>query len=145
MKKIVTILAVLLQMSLLGHAQYYSNPELSADQKEALRKVEQYAKVKGTGVKLLVGGAAATITGVVLMSNAEFYTDNMGNLVSDDPNFGRGFFAILLVGVPLIATGTTLTAIGASKEKSYMRKLDHLSVSYFNQHGANGFRLAYNF
>jgi len=145
MVKSLLILALLLQISFLGYAQYYSNPNLNADQKEALRKIEQYTKVKRAGFKLLAGGGAAVIGSIVLISSAEFYTDPYGNRVTDDFNYVWGVLGFTFVGVPLIATGTTLGIIGNYKEKSYMRKLDRLSVSYFNKHGANGIGLVYNF
>ncbi|PIB37106.1 hypothetical protein BFP72_17690 [Reichenbachiella sp. 5M10] len=142
------LLALLLFFGLTSQAQYQENhvSSVSPAQKEALRKVAQYSKLKRTGFTMLAAGAVVTIASAVVISSADWYYDSYSQqYMTDSESAVYGVVGLVYLGIPLIAGGTTLAIIGNAKEKKYLRRLDNLNVSFFNHQGANGFQLVYNF
>ncbi|MBU2916076.1 MULTISPECIES: hypothetical protein [Reichenbachiella] len=144
MKSLILTFFLSLSLHLGVHAQYMEMED--PEKQHAVRKVEQYSKLKRTGFTMLGGGVLASLIGAGLIASSDWEKDPYtGQYYTDSSNAGYGIIAIVYAGIPLIAGGTTLAIIGNYKEKSYMRKLDNLSASYFNKQGAHGMRLTYAF
>ncbi len=99
------------------------------DQKKQLylRKVEKFTTMRNAGIGLTIGGSVLTILGFSTMSNA---VAEDPNLYTDESN--SKFFAGYLVtalGVTATGGGITLWAIGGSKRRSYLNKLNSLSLN----------------
>lgn len=94
-------------------------------------KVTSYYKMKKVGTRLGLTGGVLVVGGVALVSSANWETDPYtGNLTTTDSQGVTGML-MLLVGVPLAATGIVLGTIGSKKARSYQEKLNRLS---FNGH-----------
>lgn len=147
MKKVIILIPFLVLLSTASFAQFNENyrPPEDPMKKHLIRKVSQYSKLKRTGFGLLGGGALITTVGIGLIASADWQDDGYGGIYTDDPEGPWGIIAIMYAGIPLIATGTTLSIIGSVKEKTYLDKLDNLNAYYINHNGAHGIRLVYNF
>lgn len=100
-------------------------------------KVESFSRMKKTGSTLGFIGGGLTITGIILVSSADWSeeTDIYGNTQyqTNDAGGPLGILA-LCTGVPLAITGIVLNSVGNRKMKEYSRKLENIDMSYF-QHG----------
>jgi hypothetical protein len=99
------------------------------DQKKQLylRKVEKFTTMRNAGIGLTIGGSVLTILGISTMSNA---VAEDPNLYTDESNskFLAGYLVTAL-GVTAAGGGITLWAIGGSKRRSYLNKLNSLSLN----------------
>ncbi len=99
------------------------------DQKKQLylRKVEKFTTMRNAGIGLTIGGSVLTILGFSTMSNA---VAEDPNLYTDESNskFFSGYLVTAL-GVTATGGGITLWAIGGSKRRSYLNKLNSLSLN----------------
>jgi hypothetical protein len=102
---------------------------LAQDQKKQLylHKVEKFTNMRNAGIGLTIGGAILTIAGISTMSNAAAEDPN---LLSEESSskFAVGYLVTVL-GVTATGGGITLWAIGGSKKKSYLNKLNSLSLN----------------
>jgi len=98
-------------------------------------KIYKYTKMKNTGTVFGIGGAALTIVGIILASNADWteVDNNTNNSVGYSKNYNTsnasGFAGVLMiaVGVPISITGITLGTIGSRNVKKYREKLNNIS------------------
>lgn len=114
------------------------------DQKKQLylHKVEKFTNMRNAGVGLTIGGAILTIVGISSMSKA---VAEDPNLYTDESNskFAIGYLVTAL-GVTATGGGITLWAIGGSKRRSYLNRLNSLSLN-LNPSPYHMVSLAYRF
>jgi hypothetical protein len=117
-------------------------------QSKYLRKVEAYRKMKNGGTVLGVAGAALTITGIVLVSKADWhqqsYVGSYGSNYNTDGKGVAGIFSIAL-GVPMTVGGIVLGSIGSRKMKQYQEKLSNVRFNLLYTPQQRGMTLAYRF
>jgi hypothetical protein len=112
------------------------------------KKVHTYRKMQTTGFVLLGTGSVTTLTGIIMISSADWYTTTDYNgkttTTTDDP-IGFAGMGVTIVGVALLASGTVFAIIGSSKTKSYQKKLQNLSIVPAISPKQAGFQLTYKF
>ncbi len=86
--------------------------------------------MKNAGTALGITGGLLTVTGIVLVSGADWQKQSYGaaNYTTTDSKGVVGILSIV-VGVPMAVTGTVLGSIGSRKMKQYQQKLDGLSFN----------------
>ncbi|HNP20356.1 MAG TPA: hypothetical protein PKL31_18110 [Fulvivirga sp.] len=120
-------------------------------------KAFKYEKMKKTGTILGIFGGVITISGIVLIGNADweentqnngyyqngyYYTNNYNNnTTTTDSNGVLGILGVM-VGVPMTTAGIILNVIGGRKQREYQRKADGISLGYFQKSGAHGLSVA---
>jgi hypothetical protein len=71
------------------------------------------------------------VGGIVLMSTAEwdsYSTGTSSGIRTEDPQGGAGL-VMLVVGIPMSATGTVLGVVGSKKTREYRRCLQVVAVN----------------
>jgi len=111
-----------------------------------LRKVESYHKMKNTGTALGVAGGILTITGIVLVSDADWHKQTYGaaNYTTADSKGVVGVLSIV-VGIPMVVGGIVLGSVGSRKMKEYQQKLYGLSFNPIYTPQQRGIVLTYRF
>ena len=141
-------------LTLLCHfaAQAQYDPDYNLNERRAKtyqQKIESYTKLKRTGIGLGLAGGVLSVTGIVMVSNADWETtpNSYGGGSSKTTNDSEGVTGVLmlLVGVPLAATGIVLGSIGSSKVRKYREKLEDVSLNIDYSQQNKGFTLCYRF
>lgn len=150
MKKVLLLIWVFVfAIDLTALAQY--DPSYKhKDRRAALfaEKIATYTKMKKVGVGLGLAGGVLSISGALLVSSADWETttgyNGTTNKTTTDSEGVTGLL-MLVVGIPLAATGIVLGSIGSHKVKSYQQKLDRLSVKVDYGWHNRGLVLTYRF
>lgn len=111
------------------------------------RKVESYTKMKRTGFAIAGIGTVATTFGIMQLSRATWETTNTATgtqTTSSSPEAVQGSVGVL-IGIPALVTGTVLGIIGATKSKSYNKKLQRLNVGVNYMPQNKGLVITYRF
>jgi hypothetical protein len=139
MKKLfVLIVTAILAFQMSVSAQEYTKKNLYT------KKVVSYGKMKNAGIGLTVGGVVLTVIGIATISNAATMPyDTQDEMDAADTKLILGTYAATF-GIIATGGGITLWAIGGSKKRSYMNKLNSLSLN-LNSSLYQKFSLAYCF
>jgi hypothetical protein len=135
--KTLTILAVLVLFSLSTQAQF------SEDKALYLQKVEKYRRMKNTGQALTIGGSAAMILGIVMLSNVETTYHSNGQTTTSG-NVGGGV-ALYLLGGCAVGAGVPLWIVGGISKGKYERKLQSVTVRLNTTPQSAGLSFRYRF
>jgi hypothetical protein len=102
------------------------------------KKIRQYSAMQTGGIIMGVTGVASTTAGVALLASMDDDgEDNVGRAV--------GGVLLVIVGVPLVAGGTTLGIIGSVKRMKYKAKLENLSFNFRYDGQQKGLVVRYRF
>lgn len=150
MKRIILITFLFVFISNLPvFAQYYDPDYKHQERREALyeRKVASYTKMKRVGTSLGLAGGVLTVSGIALVSSANWETHTYNGNTSTTTTDSEGITGLLMlvVGVPLAVTGIVLGTIGARKTKSYQERLNKLSFNLDCSPNKTGVAFTYRF
>lgn len=121
MKKTFTFICLLMVIAI-AHIHAQGN-----NQEFIQGKILRFEKMKTTGTVMTLVGTAATVGGIIIMSDADWNQTSDGYETHDSEGFAGGIIATL--GVGLMAGGITCWIIGDKKLKKYKKALNELSLS----------------
>jgi Trk-type K+ transport system membrane component len=122
-KLIVLLLLGVIAFPILLQGQVYTDKQKTLYE----NKVYKFTKMKRTGFALTVGGVAATVAGIMTMSNSGYI--NSYHSIGDQSVQWLVGYITTIVGIEATAGGITLWSIGNSKAKSYNKRLNSLSLN----------------
>lgn len=119
MKKTFTFICLLMVIAIVSVNAQVRNQEFIQG------KIHRFESMKTTGIVMTAVGAAATIGGVIALSDADWHETTDGYETNDSEGFAGAIFTTL--GVGLMAGGITCLVIGDKKLKKYKKALNELS------------------
>ena len=121
------------------------NEEYTKDEIES--KIKTFGKLKSDGIKVGCIGATMTLLGVILVSNADWETQQTINGSRTSSQDGTGVIGVLLIipGIPIGLTGLILSGIGGSKVTEYEKRLKRISFGIGISHESTLLSLRYSF
>jgi hypothetical protein len=126
---------------LVGFIHLPSFAQTSAGKEFYRKRIDGYSVMQAGGIVMTIAGAGVTTAGFLEWSKMGDEDPKTGSPLGE---FITGGF-LIIVGVPLLAGGTTLGVIGSVKKKIYKNKLKNLSFNLKYNNYERGLVLRYRF